>query len=48
MDGWELCRAAMNLSAAELWGGAEVWKIGAAASALLLIGLLAGAWLARR
>lgn len=47
MDGLSICRAALNLSAAELWAGAEPWQIGAALTAGALAFLLAGAWLAR-
>lgn len=48
LEGLSLCRAALNLSAAELWAGAEPWQIGAALTAGALAFLLAGWAMGRR
>lgn len=48
MTGLSLCRAALNLSAAELWAGAEPWQIGAVLTAGALAFLLAGWAMGRR
>lgn len=43
MNGWETCRAAMNLAAAELWAAApSVWPVVVLTVAALILGLVVG------